>query len=230
MKEENIASVLAFLKRLVNEFRRSKFIPQYLILEIKHENGITWKIRKKPEWIPYHNFFDIIRYSSAEKKVHIIEYTYSVKDFILENDLNPRIKKQMDQLGFWKKDENILMLRKECSEAFDIHDTKETVINKLKYRYRDIEVQNVIDDNGYSLIDIEIKETDEKTLIERILNSLQLLKEIYKEIFSLEEDHFTDDNTRERDYYDIIRLMNISQELVTQIPNEEKYIKCLYAL
>jgi hypothetical protein len=88
----------------------------------------------------------------------------------------------------WSKPEMIEKLRKKYPKAFEFIDKRAEAANRISTKHK-VEIRDIIDETGYSYIELRynVKKKAIKDKVSLFMQGMDILREIYKEIYNVDD-------------------------------------------
>ena len=208
-----------FTKNLTHSlFNRLPYLDLNLDYWFGIHQDILFSISKCDSGLPYIDFFSVIAFK--EKDIEIVDFYYSIKDRLTDENIPQKLLDQIFDEGFWSSKEKLNQIITDYPEAFMDHLKKDEIVDRLKSTmdYKWLKMENTIVD-GVSLSRITIKyaEKSDET-IDRILFSLGVLKSVYEELYNVDLSQFIDIEERRDNYNKLMTFLNIASDIVGSMP------------
>ena len=232
MRRDRLLEKIVFTKYLVDAFSKREYISPYLRFKFIGKNEVRIIITKLEEALPFKDYFDMIIIND-DNTVEIVDIFYSVRDEILNIKSSRDIRETLFNEKTWTDPEKLKELEKEFPKAFILHNIKANIIKGIQ---RDMANENikelavVIDGEGRSCTVIKTREgiKSESMLVYEILSAIELLMQVYKQVYKVDDQAFRyDEEARQQNYRNIIMFLNIVTEIIQHL-DEDIDIRTLF--
>jgi|Deesub1362B_J571_1020462.scaffolds.fasta_scaffold00004_123 hypothetical protein len=183
-----IFEILDFFTELSEILERVPYInPETRFTIKKKEDEYQWTLSSITTPYVYLHYFGSA-YLDKKSILHIMDYGYSIKEAIEENygiSLREEIKEYTHDL--WKNNEFIEKMAEKFPLAFDDYNTRQRLIDEIS----DTKIRQRILEDGYVVTEIvyKVDKKDSKSIIEKIIEGIRILREIYLKQYGFQEEY-----------------------------------------